>query len=438
MKVFITVIFILITIIFNGKIYSQDKILVVGGIDSTAIENVSVITDKKGTMTDENGFFDIRDLSPILETDSITFTLIGYLSKKIILSDIRRDNSIVFLEQKPQLINEVTVTGGKVLQESLRFEELSPMKMGVFAFGAEVVGDSIYVVGGDATIKDEYKLRYEYEYNSSKMQIYDISSDKWIIPDVKLSKRAYHNIHYYNGKIYILGGKRLATNHQLEYLNEEVEIYDIKTNTVLSSKTNPHQAMSFTSGLYEDNIVVLSGSVKQYEERKVYTKTAHLFHLTSGYWYQLDDVPYRCESTGVVVDSILYQIGGLKEQTFQFLNSYNILTGVYYTNLKLPLKLERASMVYNKEEKIIYIYGIFETGILLTYNIQSHTLYAYKINLYLKHNELVCTDNYLYIIGGQINETDSHRTIPSNKLYRIDLTEFEKTKKLLVSKSGNG
>lgn len=421
----------IVLFIVIGQIRAQDKIQVVDQVFNFPLESVSIKTDKRGAITDNEGFLDIEKIAPISSTDSISFSSIGYVSKKTTFYDIRANNYIVQLLPKMEAISEVTVIG-EHLQESIKYAELSPMKMGVFAFGAEVVGDSIYIIGGDASIKDEYKLRYEYEHNSGKIQVYDISNDKWAILDMKLSNRAYHNIHYYDEKIYILGGKRLASNPRLEYLNEEVEVYDIKKNTVVSSTTNPHAAVNFASGLYEDNIIVMNGSVKQYEKRKKMSKQVHLFNLKTGYWYQLDDIPYRYETTGIVVDSILYQIGGFAGESLPFINAYNILTGVHHTERILPFKLEKPALSYNKYAHTIYIY---EGGMLIIFNILTKMMYAYSINLNLKFSQIVYKNSFLYIIGGQTTyDVNTWIKIPSDKIYRIDINEFERTKKYLISR----
>ena len=60
--------------------------------------------------------------------------------------------------------------------------------------------------------------------------------NSWKRKELKFKKRAYHNINYFNNKIYVLGGKGLSANKKKEYLNNTIEIYDIKNDSKLLTK----------------------------------------------------------------------------------------------------------------------------------------------------------------------------------------------------------
>lgn len=62
-------------------------------------------------------------------------------------------------------------------------------------------------------------------------------------------------------------------------------------------------------------------------------------------------------------------------------------------------------------------------------------MYAYSINLNLKFSQIVYKNSFLYIIGGQTTyDVNTWIKIPSDKIYRIDINEFERTKKYLISR----
>ena len=81
------------------------------------------------------------------------------------------------------------------------------------------------------------------------------SKDKWETIRHKFRERAYHTAGYYDGKIFILGGKRLSETRIVDYLDNAIEIYDIKRDTVWTDYTNPHQATLLGSVVYKDNMI---------------------------------------------------------------------------------------------------------------------------------------------------------------------------------------
>ena len=61
---------------------------------------------------------------------------------------------------------------------------------------------------------------------------------------------------------FYLGGKRLSETRIVDYLDNAIEIYDIKRDTVWTDYTNPHQATLLGSVVYKDNMIVLGGVKK--------------------------------------------------------------------------------------------------------------------------------------------------------------------------------
>lgn len=421
---------LLLTLFFICSVFvitAQEKVQVVDGIFRTPLAGVGISFNEIGTTTDDGGFFTEERFSSLSEKDSLIFSYVGYITKVVPFSSFKK-NKIVYLMPKSQSLSEVIVVGDRAdLQESVPFKELASLKDAVFAFGAVLVDNKIYVLGGDDSVRDEYHDYYVRQHNTNRLQVYDIKNNIWCFSDLRFSKRAYHNMHFYDGKIYILGGKKLAKNPNLEYLNEEVEVYDIENDTIITSKTNPHAAVNFASSIYEDNLIVMGGSIKKNLNGKKLTNKAHLFNLKTGYWYELDDMPYSKETKSIVVDSILYQMGGFSKCPIRYINAYNISTGEYKTERKLPLVMERPALAYS--DGIIYA---FEHGLLFTYDINSKEMYVYQIGLSLMYNEMVCKNGILYIMGGL--DYSGNVKVPSGKLYSVDIDELQKTKSYFIPK----
>lgn len=262
------------------------------------------------------------------------------------------------------------------------------------------------------------------------MQMYDISDDSWTVVDKKFANRAYHNIHYNQGKIYILGGKRLAKNPKLEYLNDQVEVYDLSVDTVYSSYGYPHQSINFASGVYDNQVFVMNGSVKQYYSRekvygskKDYSNQCHVLELNSGMWYELDTLPDADESVGVVIDTILYKISSHMYWKNSSINSLNLETGEYALEVELPnnLYLQKPAIACNKEQGVIYL---FEYDKFITYDVYKKVAKIYKIDLELIYSGMVYSDGFVYIMGGK---KDDAKILPSNYVFRVDIGELSKT-----------
>ncbi len=397
---------------------------------------------KEGVSTNGKGEFILQIQSKINKNDTIYFSCIGYVTKKITFSDLKEKKSIVYLSIDIQNLKEVTIVSSKLLKPRIDYNKLASLKDGLYSFGSLLIKENIYVISGDASIKEDVVLEAFYNFAhipnqnflekikpdlswqsfSCGLQIYDIKTDAWKISSLKFRKRAYHNIHYFNNKIYVLGGKRLSTNRAYEYLDDKIEVYDLKNDTILIDHTNPHQAVNFASFMYNDNIIVLGGSTKlKINGEKEYSNKVHLYNLESGYWYELNDMPKAKETKGVLIENKIYLIGGLNFNPLKEIETYDLITAEWKIEGELFRGVERPALTYN--DNIIYI---FEEGRIYTYNIETKELNEYLIDLSLKYSELFYANNMLYILGGFIDEDFS--VTPSSGLFSIDLNEFEKTK----------
>lgn len=329
-----------ITLIFTPQLLKSQSIRgQVLNSQNNPLIGASIIVNRIGigTTTNEKGEYNLNYNIKISESDSITFSFIGYISQKLTISELKKKNFIVGLTESVQPIKEVSITiEKKHLKLQIAYKKLESLKYGLYSFGAILIDDKIWVVGGDKSYQSGRGLRpmfstkpsFSYESYSDKLCIYDIQTNKWIESNQKFSKRAYHNIQYYNGKVYIIGGKKLSTNRIKEYLADEVEVYSIKDSNILTDNTNPHQAVNFASFVYKDNLIVMGGSTKltRFEE-KICTNKAHLLNLKTGLWYELNDIPIAMETKGILVNNTIFLVGGFNTKPLDRIVTYNITTG---------------------------------------------------------------------------------------------------------------
>ncbi|SDR94007.1 Kelch motif-containing protein [Polaribacter sp. KT25b] len=402
--------------------------------------NIYLNKDKTGTVSNEKGEFNLKIISKINPIDSIRFSIIGYEPKKYTLSKLKELNNIVHLSKKTENLNEITIVNKRKLKRTISYKKLSPLKNGVYNFGATLVDNKLYIIGGDETYFDDNarkalsesssleefikntKYNSIWENYSDKLQVYDIENDTWQMLELKFRKRAYHNIVFVNNYIYILGGKTLSTNRKREYLDDKIEVLNLETKQIILDNTNPHQAVNFTAFPYQDNIIVMGGSIKQNRNgQKTYTDQSHIYNTTNGYWYKLPKMTKPKEVKGIIINNKIYLIGGFNKVPLSLIESYNIITGKWNNEGNLFYGIENPALTHYGS--IIYIYN---DNKIITYNINTKILNEFRIDLNLKNSEIYYYKDKLYILGGLIEE--EFEKSPSSKLYSIDLNEFTNTR----------
>ena len=442
-------IFSLILILSTFTLFGQNiSGIILDTKDNSPLKNVNIYLKKteEGTTTNKKGEFNLKFKSIVNKTDTIYFSIIGYISKSFTLSELKDKNYVIYLSEHIELLNQVTITSNKKLKSKIHFNKLSSLKGGLHSFGSSLIENKIYVIGGDASyIEDTAKRNFYYygdldfeeflkklrvnfswEKYKGNLQIYDISTDTWTMPDLKFRERAYNTINYYKNKIYVIGGTRLSTNRKFEYLDDKIEVFDLKTKSIIIDDTNPHQATNFASFTYDSNIIVMGGSVKlKNNGGKLFTNKSHIYNLESGYWYRLNDMPEAKEVKGVLIKNIIYLIGGFNNKTLNEIESFNLTTGKWekegelFSGIKTPALATHDNVIY-----------IFDDGKIYTYNTKTKELDEYLIDLFFKSSSLFYYNDKLYLLGG-FKENEFTKT-PSSNLYSIDLNEFENT---AISKS---
>ena len=423
----------------NGTIVSQKNNL---PIENT---NVFAVSSKTGTITDENGKFSLKLLPKYSKDEILEFSHIGYVTRRFSLSYLKKYEYNIFLEEEVENLSGVTIAYNYKLKPKLLYNKLTSSKHAIFSFGSFLKDDKIYVIGGDASYEIDVLERLRSQradfnlttylesfenysklfYYRRDLSIYDIKTDTWKYPEIesKFKKRAYHNIHYYDNYIYILGGKRVLVNQNStwEYLHDQIEVFDLNNKTIKVDNTNPHQAVDFASFIYKDNIIVMGGSVKTSGSgKKDFTNKVHLYNIPSGYWYELSSMTTAKEAAGIVIDDKIYLIGGNDGKPVSTIETFDLNTQIWQTQGKLFSGLEKPAITYH--DNMIYIY---EDQTMYSYDLKTQQLKEYETELALKYSTMYFTDNKLYILGGRVE--DKYSKTPSANVFTIDINEFENT-----------
>lgn len=394
--------------------------------------NVYLTSNKGLTATNAAGEYVLLESDLQGSADSISFSHIGYFTQKLSKQNLHDNDYLVLLVPSTQRLGEVIVEDKMPLLKSfISFKKMASMPHGLSSFGSTLYGGKLYVTGGDASYVqvvanngDEPSSKLATWFYSDRLYTYDVEADSWEENAVKLDKRAYHATHYYDGKLFILGGKRFSTSKRIEYLDEKIEMFDLKTGKLLVEKhTNPHQAVNFSSFAYRDNIIVMGGSIAMYQnDRKVYSKKAHLFNLRTGYWYELPDMPTAKEVHGIVIGKTIYLFGGYNGLSLKSIDTYDVEWGVWKTVGELEFPVTYASVA--TDGRMIYILG---SNTIQEYNMETGQVKAFQIELPTEGGRMFYAKNKLYVLGGKVNLENPESVERSSGLYSISMDEFKKT-----------
>jgi len=408
------------------------------------IENVHVYMDhlKDGDLTNNKGYFYLNFRAEKIDSSTIHFSHLAY--SKVSISYVKKKKDYtVYLSKKITDLTEIEITEKRNLKPAIKFTKLSSMKYGIRRFGTQVIDNKIYVIGGDASYEIDGTMQALEKYADTDMDlgeilqkayqnsamniyegnllIYDIESDTWQIEKDKFKKRAYHNTLTYKNKLYSLGGNLVTKKTRNFLLNNTIDIYDLKKDSIFVDETNPHQALNFASFTYQDKILVMGGSTKIKRNRfKEYTNKVHLLDLKTGYWYELDSMQKGKETSGVLIKDKIYLIGGFNKKPLTEIETFDLISKKWNVEGHLFYGMESPAITFG--ENIIYI---FNNGTISTYDVLTKELNEFLIDLPLYDSEMLFANNKLYIIGGA--KIDTFSTNPSASLYSIDISEFYNT-----------
>lgn len=367
-------------------------ILFLGTLTGNAqIKERVVVEDEKGQA--------LSGVNIYMQNDSIVFSHIGYQTFKCTLRELEQLNYKVTLHEQLQLMQEVVVSGDNS-SPFLEWTEVASLPKPLYSFGGFLLDGKIYVVAGDETLVRLVATKYRTgteanEYHSSTMYVYDIAADVWEKRKDGLVPRAGHTAHFYKNKVFILGGKRFSTNRKLEYTDATMEIYDLNKDTLYIDPVNPHQAVDFTSFIYEDFLYVMGGAVKE----KAFSDKIHTLDLKRGVWYELEDtipVGRYGRMNGIRVGNKVYFFGGYRTAPMWTAVSYDLQTRQWRRLCNLKNGVAYPGLAAHGD----YIY-IFENRNLQVYNIKTNSIRMYELAALNKESTgLFYWNNTLYIVGG--------------------------------------
>ncbi|AXG70235.1 N-acetylneuraminate epimerase [Kordia sp. SMS9] len=439
-------IMLLLSFLSLGVFAQQIEGVVLDAETKEAIVAAHISVDEKVlSVTNAKGAFELKLDVTNDQTNFMFVSHVGYSTQKVQIPKTPNEKLMIYLVPENTELKEVQIDSKKKLQAKIKYTESASLEKGLYGFASGIHNGKIYVIGGENSEKvdrskaairatndkfieptfDNLMSQMDFvsgsiENVSGAMMMYDIEQDAWTTSDLEFRERAAHNLHIYKDEIYVLGGKRIAGNNV--YLDDVIEIYNLKSKVIKEDTPNPHQAVNFASFLYGDYLILIGG-IKKITKRgkKEYTKDIHFYNMISGLWYKLGEMPTAKETNGVLINDVIYLMGGFNKRPLNTIESFNLKTGKWHVEGKLFKGMERPAIANNGNT--IYLYNDQRIS---TYNVTTKQLNEYFIDLDVESATLFYYNDSLYFIGGNIQ--DGFYSKPSRKVYRINVNEFSKTR----------
>ena len=290
--------------------------------------------------------------------------------------------------------------------------ELADFPKGMTSFGATVVGNQIYVIGGKSGKAHAYAKSYQ---NRDVLSLaIDGSNDQWLTVGENLGLQGLAIVGYQN-KVYRIGGME-ARNKEGED-NDLLSVADFKqfdpsTKTWTDLPSMPEGRSSIDACVVGSNVYVVGGWTLGDGNKKWATNMLK-FDLSnpSGEWQKID-VPFKTRALSVEpFKNQLVAVGGLKEDggPTDEVHIYDLKTDQWSLGPAVPagkLKAFGCSTAVIAEHVLVSTYdgGIYQLDGDLSSWLKIHQLEDGRFF----HQMLPIGENRFALVGGSHMDTGSH------------------------------
>jgi len=235
-------------------------------------------------------------------------------------------------------------TATPVSAATLTFSDYAPLPQRIIYSSYAADGQYLYSLNGLLFNKrvSPAALRYN-PVNNQWQQITDR-----LMPKLNAASIYVPSVH----KIYIMGGTK-AYSTGLFY---QIETVDTQTGQVAILKTeNPNPQINCAMAVWNNKIYLFGGSASGYASSRLYE-----FDVATEKFKRLKDMPYNAQTSGTVVNGILYTFGGHNPYNnfmFNDIYAYDIAANSWKHAGKLPSQVSATSIA--QLGKYIYVTGSY-------------------------------------------------------------------------------
>ena len=288
---------------------------------------------------------------------------------------------------------------------SLQFSSLADMNNARFGAGYTFDGNYIYSVSGGIG---------ESPWTSTSIEGYDITNDTWTEFATGLIPRRYCSAEYVSSqnKIYIFNGYAYTGS---PYTNT-IEIVSPGLSSISYTTSNPYPVEYGGSAVWNDKIYVFGGSNSDGYSNRLYE-----FDPQSDTWTRLTDMEEAKQTSGRIIDGVLYVFGGYNGSVSKRIDAYNIQTSSWTRLGDMPVGISAHSTAIHC--KYIWLVGSYD-------NLQSLAVYDAETNIFTqlssdmvgrRHSGAVVARDILYVFGG--NQASSYSSALKSLEY-TDLSQY--------------
>lgn len=270
---------------------------------------------------------------------------------------------------------------------ALTFTNFAPLPQRVIYSSYANDGQYLYSLNG---------LLFNKRISSSALR-FNPATNEWqqvtdkLIPQINAASVYVPSVH----KIYIMGGNNSYSNG----LFYQIETVDTQTGEVEILKTeNPNPQINCAMAVWNNKIYLFGGSASGYGSSQLYE-----FDVATEKFKRLKDMPYNAQTSGTIVNGILYTFGGYNPYnkfTFNDIYAYNIETNVWKHAGKLPSQISATSIA--QADKYIYVTGSYDNPEFLGYfNTETNRFTRLRSNMEgRRFASSGVVDNKLFVYGG--------------------------------------
>ena len=301
-----------------------------------------------------------------------------------------------------------TNNGGVGSGYDLSFSSLNNMEEARFGAGYTSDESNLYSVGG---------LTDEFPYKSTTVERYNLSDKEWTVIASDMIPRGYCSAEYIESQnsIYIFNGETYSNNSY----TDTIEIVNVHSGTVSYSESNPYPVEYCGSAVWNDKIYVFGGS-----NSGEYSNRLYEYNPGTNLWNRLPDMPESKQTNGVVIDGVLYVIGGYNQEVSTRIDAYDIQNSSWTYLDDLPEGISAHSMVTSGMD--IWIIGSYNNiHFVAIYNVETGIFTQLCSNIIgRRHCGVGIDNNYLYVYGG--NQGSFSGSI-LNSLQSADISSYVHT-----------
>ena len=287
-------------------------------------------------------------------------------------------------------VNYLKLTGSAGDNYDLRFTSLSEMKTATFGSGYTFDGNNLYSICGGMG---------QEPWRSTSMERYNIVNDSWTEFVAGLIPRRYCSAEYIPSlnSIYVFNGDTYDNNTYTDTL----EIVNIGTGVVSYLANNPYPVEYGGSAVWENKIYIFGGSNSSGFSNRLYEFDPHTIT-----WTRLPDMHEGKQTSGEIVDGVLYLFGGYSGTVSSRIDCYYINTGSWSHLGEMPVGVSaHATTVHGKD---IWIVGSYDDiRFLAVYDTEESKFTQMNSDMIgRRHAGAVAAGGNLFIFGGNQASTN--------------------------------